>query len=318
MSDTAIGFILAFFGSLSFGTYILPRKLSKLPVLEYQYWLALAIAPVCVGTAIVAGSELLIQARLALIALSCGPLWTLGSLCYSSAVDNIGVARSTPIKNMAPVFAAVYGILIFHEFTIRDPVPLALTIGGVLLMTGAAVVIGRASALEHETAYAFTINRSEAERSRSFWLGALFSLGAAFFYGAYSIPLKYVLRNGVSPYTACAWLGVGVLVSSFIAYMIFRSRWAPKFPGWRQFRIAQLGGLIWSVGQITGSVAMIYIAMAISWPVTNLSTLIAVAWGVWIFKEIHLERHVREIIMSLSFYTIGLVLLALAASEGRV
>ena len=167
MTDTGIGFALALVGSLSFGTYILPRKLSALSVVEYQYWLSLAIAPICIITAIIAGAELVVEAELALSAFSCGLLWTLGSLSYSSAVDNIGIARSTPIKNMAPVFASIYGVVLFAEFTLGDPVFLVMAVGGVLLMTGAAIIIGRVGALDNERAFAFVLARSDDARRRS-------------------------------------------------------------------------------------------------------------------------------------------------------
>ena len=63
---------------------------------------------------------------------------------------------------------------------------------------------------------------------------------------------------------------------------------------------------------------MIYIPMSISWPVSNLSTLVAVAWGVWIFKEVRIEKHLREVLIGLALYFAGLLLLAFAAPAGHV
>jgi hypothetical protein len=63
---------------------------------------------------------------------------------------------------------------------------------------------------------------------------------------------------------------------------------------------------------------MVFIPMAISWPVTNISTLLAIGWGVWVFKEVQLEKHKKEVIWSLILYTVGLVLLAIAAPKGNV
>ena len=252
MTDAAIGFILALLGSFSFGTYILPRKLSKLSVLEYQYWLSVIVAPLTVVLCLAAQQPLWVRGDLVWWAFFCGPLWTLGSLCYSAAVDQIGVARSTPVKNLAPVFAAVYGIAIFHEYSLKQPSALAMTVGGVVLMCLAAYIIGRASAMDHETARAFDISRSSSERSASLLVGVLFSLGAAFFYGAYSVPLKHVFKEGMSAYTACAWLGIGVIVSSMLVYALRTGRLIPAFPGGREMRIAQGAGAIWTTGQVLG------------------------------------------------------------------
>ncbi|MCH8275644.1 MAG: hypothetical protein IH851_12745 [Armatimonadetes bacterium] len=319
MSDAhALGFFLAIIGSLSFGTYILPRKLSTLSVIEYQYWVALAIAPLCVLTALLFRAPLAVPTDLMLYALLCGPIWTLGSLSYSSAVDRIGVARSTPVKNMAPVFAAFYGIFLFNEYTLLEPIPLAMALGGVFLMVGAAYFIGNVGAPEHETAVAFDRKRTAALRSKALRFGWFFSLSAAFFYGLYAIPLKHVLQNEMNPYSACAWLGVGVFISSAATYAVLNKRLIPPLPNRRQFLLAQSAGAIWTTGQITGTVAMIHIAMSISWPVTNLSTLFAVAWGVWVFREVQLDRHLKEVVFGLLLYAAGLVLLAFAAPSGHV
>jgi methyl-accepting chemotaxis protein len=129
-------------------------------------------------------------------------------------VDNIGVTRSTPVKNLAPAFAAFYGIVFFNEYVITQPRELSMTLGGVALMVLAAYFIGRAGAQEHERARAFDVSADANQRKQSFKLGILCSLSAAFFYGAYSVPLKWLFKHDVSPYTACAWLGIGVVASA--------------------------------------------------------------------------------------------------------
>lgn len=318
MSQTTVGFVLAILGSLSFGAYILPRKLSRLSVIEYQYWLSWIIATICLVVALIAGSPLLIRGDLLWLSFACGPIWTLGSLSYSAAVDNLGVARSTPVKNLAPVFAAFYGIVVFKEYTLQEPVALTMAITGVALMGAAAFLIGRVTATKHEKAFAFDVSRMAQERKASFVRGMLYSLSAAIFYGAYSIPLKVVFGAKVTPYTACAWLGLGVLASSLLVYVFASGRLFPRFPGWREVKIAQTAGAIWSAGQILGAAAMIYIPMSISWPVSNLSTLVAVAWGVWIFKEVQMEKHLKEVVFGLALYFVGLALLAFAAPAGHV
>jgi glucose uptake protein GlcU len=245
-------------------------------------------------------------------------LWTFGSLSYSAAVDNIGVTRSTPIKNLAPAFAAFYGIAFFSEYVITQPRALFMTVGGVALMVLAAYFIGRASAQEHERARAFDVNADPVQRKRAFKAGMLYSLSAAFFYGAYSVPLKWLFKHDVSVFTACAWLGIGVLASTVVAYAIKAKRLLPAWPGKREAALGATAGGIWTSGQIVGALAMLYIPMSISWPVSNLGTLVAIGWGVLIFKEVRIEKHKLEFAASLVVYVAGLVLLALAAPAGRV
>lgn len=318
MTDAGIGFMLAVLCSISFGAYILPRKLSRLSVLDYQFWVALAIAPAMVAVCLALGSPLAVEPKFILVGLACGVLWTFGSMSYSAAVDHLGVTRSTPIKNLAPAFAALYGIVIFHEYVITQPRELWMTIGGVAFMIVAAFLIGRAGANEHERALAFDLSRNNAAKKKSFMLGILFSAGAAFFYGAYSVPLKWLFKNDVSAFTACAWLGIGVLSTTIAVYAIKNKKLAPPKPSKREFGLAATAGGIWTSGQLLGALAMLYIPMSISWPISNLGTLVAMGWGVVIFKEVHLEKHKLALAGSVVVYIAGLVLLAMAAPAGTV
>lgn len=313
------GFLVAVGSAVPFAAYILPRKLCTLNVFEYQYWLGFAVLPVCLATAIIAGAPL--WGRLDLIgwSLLCGPIWVLGSLSYSSAVDRIGVARSTPVKNFAPAFASLYGVLLFTEYTIGDPLSLGMAVGGLLLLLAAAWVLGKASAPEHERAIAFSQAETPERRRIAFVHGWLFSFGAAFFYGLYAVPLKLaVARGGLDPYTSCVYLAVGVLLTGLAVYMVRMRRLVPTMPSRRDFALTQIAGAIWAPAQILGTVAMVLVAMSISWPASNLSTVFAVLWGVWVFKEVKLDAHKREVVLSLLLYVVGLILLMLAAPKGRV
>jgi len=317
LTGAALGFLLALVSSAAFAAYIFPRKSSRLPVLQYQFYLSLAVAPLCVAVALIADGDIDTRPLPAALSFACGVIWTFGSLSYSTAVDYIGVARSTPVKNMAPFFASVYGIVIFHEYTFEDHRSLVAAVGGVILMTLAAVLLGRAGAPETERAVAFQNGRDATNRRRAFAIGLLASFGAAFFYGAYAIPLKFVLREGMTAYQAVAWLGVGVLVSSVALFWVRGRRWSPSAPR-REVALCFTAGAIWMSGQTLGIVAMVFIPMSISWPVSNLSTLIAIAWGVWVFREVHIESHKREVGWSLLSYAVGLALLAVAAPAGHV
>lgn len=118
--------------------------------------------------------------------------------------------------------------------------------------------------------------------------------------------------------SACARLGIGVLVSSALVLIIANRRLWPKWPGTREFNLGQTAGVLWITAQTIGTVAMTHVAMSVSWPVTNLSTLIAIEWGVWVSKEVHIEKHLREVVVSIVLYSAGLGLLAVAAPHGRV
>ena len=319
MNDSQLfGFWLAVAASVPFAAYILPRKLSRLPVLEYQCWLGLAVAPIMIIATIIAHEGMFVSVPAVLLAVSCGPLWAFGSIFYAQAVDHIGVARSTPIKNLAPMWASIYGILLFREYTMAEPTPLIAAIGGTIMMILAAQLLGKAGAPSTERAFAYDINRSATERKNAYRKGWLYSFFTAAFYGAYSVPLKMSLKGGMGAIAACAWLGIGVLITSTFAYQIVSKSLWPKRPENRELKLALGAGAIWTTAQVLGTIAMLHVAMSVSWPISNLSTLIAIGWGVWVFKEVRLADHKREVWTSLIVYSIGLGLLALAAREGHV
>jgi glucose uptake protein GlcU len=193
-----------------------------------------------------------------------------------------------------------------------------MTVAGVALMIWAALVIGKAGAHEHERAFAFDLGRNVEQRKKALRMGFVYSMGAAFFYGAYSVPLKWLFKQDVSAYTACAWLGIGVLATTAIVFAIKTRRLAPVEVPRRELALSATAGVIWSSGQIVGALAMLYIPMSISWPVSNLGTLVAVGWGVLVFKEVKIEEHKAEFILSMVIYIVGLLLLALAAPAGKV
>ncbi len=313
-----LGFWLAVIASIPFAAYILPRKLSRLPVLEYQCWLGASVAPFMLILAFLFGENLSGSFNAIALAFLCGPLWAFGSICYAQAVDHIGVARSTPIKNLAPMWASIYGILLFREYSLTNPLSLFLAVAGTVLMIVAAQVLGKASAPKSERAFAYDVNRSDAERAAAYKKGWVFSFATAAFYGAYSVPLKLSLRDGLSALSACAWLGIGVFVTSVFCYWISQRKMFPKLQEYRELKLTAIAGVIWSTAQICGTLAMLHVAMSISWPVSNLSTLIAIGWGVWIFKEVRIEEHKKEVWISMLVYCFGLVVLALAAGDGRV
>ena len=76
--------------------------------------------------------------------------------------------------------------------------------------------------------------------------------------------------------------------------------------------MALLCGLLWVLAVMLMAEAIKRIGLAITWPYTNLNTLVTVACGVFLFHEISLARFGKTIALGLATGALGIALLGLA------
>jgi len=235
---------------------------------------------------------------------SSGLLWSTGTLGYTYAVELIGLTRSTPIKNTTAIFATAYGIIIFHEFSANRPLPLAMVSLGSIAVVGAATLLGRASAPPDPD--------GPPPDSRRFMMGVIWSLWAAFAYSAYTIPMKVVYNQGVTPLGFLFYMGQGCFVGMELM-ALYASRKDGRGAATRRDKgLSLIAGFTWAVASVCANLAVVTIGIAITWPVSNLNTVVAVAYGVLVFKEIDVSAHRRELWAGLAMAVLGVVFLAVA------
>jgi glucose uptake protein len=103
---------------------------------------------------------------------------------------------------------------------------------------------------------------------------------------------------GLGPYSVCALFALGVFASTFVFNLFFMNlpvegepvdfleyfKASPKSHGW-----AVLGGVVWCLGMLSALVAAstenVRIAPSLSYGLGQGATLIAMLWGVWVWKE---------------------------------
>lgn len=305
----AFGFLLALVAMVLFGLYMVPRKLSRLRDFDF-------VLSMCIGTVLFSQSARLvahhaptseIPIHATLLALSCGLVWTFGMLSYTLSVSQMGLALATPIKNTTAVIGTLFGLVIFAEWKETSPL---LALVGSLLVVACAVILARAGngkaqeASPEDTAHA---------RSSVTPLGVFWALMAAVAFAAYAVPFKFAQRMGMDSYTLTAHTGIGTLFGSSLLFVTFgrgRRRWLRE--PLRDHFYAALCGAIWAAATITMAEAILRIGLAVTWPVTNLNTLVTVAAGVFWFHEIDARKHARTIAVAMICATIGSLLLGVA------
>lgn len=310
-----LGFLLALVSMVLFGLYMVPRKLCGLR--DFAFVLSM-----CVGTVASTLTAALLVHRgclppvapgAALLALSSGLVWTLGMLSYTLSVTHMGLALATPIKNTTAVVGTVFGLVVFSEWKETSP---WLALVGSLLVVACAVILAQTGAKNGsrpEGPEEAGEGPGEPERSSVTAVGVFWALMAALGFAFYAVPFKFAQRAGMDSYTLTAFTGLGTLPGAACLFLFFsRGR-----RGWLRAPLsdhlyAALCGAIWSAATITMAEAILRIGLAVTWPITNLNTIVTVAAGILWFHEIDARKHARTIAIAMVCATVGSLLLGVA------
>ena len=136
---------------------------------------------------------------------------------------------------------------------------------------------------------------------------------AAVFFAAYTVPLKLAQREGVDSYNMIAIMGVGTLLGGLTLFLAFsreRRKWF-RYPV-KDHLFAMLAGAIWGLATIAMTQAISHIGLSITWPVTNLNTIVTVGAGIFVFKEVDARKHASTIAVALACAVVGSALLGFA------
>ena len=293
------GFALAFLAMVLFGVYMVPRKVCRLGDLQFVVSMCVgAVVTTQIAQFVVHGPELpAITLRGRWLSFSCGPVWTLGMLCYTLSVTRMGLVLATPIKNTTAVLGTVLGLVAFAEWRETDP---ALALAGSVLVVACAAALARCG------------ERTET-RSSLTASGVIFALLAAVGFAAYTIPLKLAMAQNVDNYRLIAYMGLGTLTTSLGLLLGFERSLRPWLgKPLREHLLAALSGGIWAVATIAMAEAIRRLGLAVTWPITNLNTIVTVAVGIIVFREIDLGKHWRTVAIALLCAMTGTLLLGLA------
>jgi len=300
-TDLLVGFLFALGSAVFFGLYMVPRKMAHGTPAQFAVGM---ISGVLVGVTLLqlaGGARLVASARQVVSGYLSGVLWAAGIALFSQAVSRMGLARATPIKNTTAVMGTILALVFAGETAEVHP---ALALLGSGLVVSAAVILGRMSCED-----------GAACSSGGSVRGVALSLGAAVAFASYAVPLKGLLRQGVPRTEAIFWIAQGAFVGSLV---FFCRRWrelravagCPACMTW-----APLGGLVWLAGALCLAVGIEKTGISIAWSVGNLNTLVAVAVGTWVFREVHPGRHRLALALGLLSAAAGVI--CLGVSYGR-
>ncbi len=232
-----------------------------------------------------ANSDMLMSAIIA------GVIFNIANLLLVAAIDIAGMAVAFPV---AIGLALVLGVVDnYIKKPLGDPI---FIFAGVALVTLAIIL----NAISYKRMQA----NQESDSSQGIGKGLGISIAAGilmgFFYGfiAKTLPADFAVPEAglLTPYTAVFVFSIGVFLSNFIfntffmykpisggepvSYGDYFSKGSPKL-----HLIGILGGVIWCIGLSLNMIASGSAGPAISYGLGQGATMVAAAWGVFVWKE---------------------------------
>jgi glucose uptake protein len=246
-----------------------------------------------------------------------GVVWNLGNLLLVAAIAVAGMSVGFPIGGG---IAWVLGIIVNYILIVMDKG--RSDDNALLLFSGVGVII--IAIILSMKAY----QRLASEQKKPSLKGILLSIFAglliAFFYGLVvnSLSNEYVAggTGSLTPFTAVFFFAVGVFISTFIFNPIFMARpvqgepvkisayWKGSF---RTHLVGILGGSIWMLGMVLSFMAAGSAGPAISYALSNAAPVVAILWGVLVWKEFAEAPKGTNRLLVIMFiaYLIGLILI---------
>jgi len=134
----------------------------------------------------------------------------------------------------------------------------------------------------------------------------IYAILAALSWGTYIVINK--MAGDINPYIAAVAMGVGVFAFFGIIYLALR----PEFNNnWQGLGLSVVAGIIWALGMLFALLALANNApVAKLAPIYNINTLIAVALGMVVLKELPVGEDRIKVIIGAILIVIGGILVS--------
>jgi glucose uptake protein len=246
-----------------------------------------------------------------------GLVWNLGNILLVAAIAVAGMSVGFPIGGG---IAWVLGILVNYTLVVMDKG--STPDNKMLLFSGVLVIV--IAILFSMAAYRKLASGQKKPTLKGILLSVSAGLLIAFFYGLVvnSLDNSYVAggTGTLTPYTAIFFFATGVLISTLFINPIFmrypvegnavklKEYW--KGTG-KTHLLGILGGAVWMLGMILSFMAAGSAGPAISYALSNAAPVVAILWGVLVWKEFARAPQGTNRLLVIMFiaYLVGLALI---------
>jgi glucose uptake protein len=246
-----------------------------------------------------------------------GVVWNLGNLLLVAAIAVAGMSVGFPIGGG---IAWVLGIIVNYVLILLDQGKSGDN--SYLLFSGVAVIM--LAIYLSMLAYKKLASEQNKTSTKGILLSVFAGLLIAFFYGLVVNSLSNEFVTGgtgmLTPFTAIFFFAVGVFISTFVFNPIFMRRPVEGLPVkmseyWqgnvKTHLVGVLGGSIWMLGMVLSFMAAGSAGPAISYALSNAAPVVAILWGIFIWKEFVEAPKGTNRILAIMFiaYLVGLTLI---------
>ncbi len=247
-----------------------------------------------------------------------GILWNLGNLLLVAAIAVAGMSVAFPIGGG---LAWILGILVNYIINMLDPVK-KFEGNSTLLFIGMAVIV--VAIYLSMVAYKRLASRTAKPTTKGILLSVFAGLAIAFFYGfvVRSIDNQFVAggTGNLTPFTSVFFFAIGIFISTFIFNPYFMKKPVQGEPvtfkmyfggSFKTHLTGVLGGFIWMVGMVVSFMAVGAASPAISYALSNAAPVVAILWGVFVWREFAQAPKGTNLILALMFmlYIVGLTII---------
>jgi len=247
-----------------------------------------------------------------------GVVWNLGNILLVAAIAVAGMSVGFPIGGG---IAWILGIVVNYILVMLDPEK-SFEGNSNILWIGVLVII--AAIYLSMLSYRRLASEKKKPTMKGILLSVFAGLLIAFFYGLVVKSLDNIYVAGgtgtLTPFTGVFFFGVGVFFSTIIFnpfFMRFPVQGSPVqmkeyWKGNLKTHLSGVvGGFIWMLGMVVSFMAAGAANPAISYALSNAAPVVAILWGVLIWKEFRgAPKGTNTILLSMFLlYIIGLVLI---------
>lgn len=249
-----------------------------------------------------------------------GIVWNFGNVFLTAAIDVAGISVGFPIGGgLGWIGGIIFNYLLITLSGGTYPGNQALLWIGVVIIVVAILICSQA--------YKRLSSKEKRTPTKGIVLAALSGVAFMFFYGFVVKSLDPQYCDGgtgtLTPYTGVFFFAVGILLSSplfngfIMRHPVSGEKCTMKdyFSGdSRTHLIGLLGGLIWMSGMVVSFMGAGTANPAIAYALSNASPVIAMIWGVFVWKEFkNAPAGTNKLLYSMFFlFVTGLVIITLS------
>jgi len=291
-----IGILFALLSSLFFGLYIVPRKLSKLPAVQFSTLMAIGFS---VGSIVL----YLVQIALGnneglgdpdlLFAVLAGAMWATALMLLVKSIDVIGIARSNQWKNLQGPVGVILALIVLNETATVNP--LFALLSGFAIFTSALL---------------FNIQSGKQDKNQN-KRGVILALTSGLLFGSVAIINKYVTDNAGVYSQQVIW-SLSIL-GSLLLYQIFTKQLSGKMlKKGKDLNLGLSSGFLYLGASLFFLLSLKTTEASITFTIVQMNFLVVIVLGIFVFHEFKFKGNKKRVALGLLFALAGVALLTFA------